>query len=307
MKCASVLMLHYNSPDLIGAVDSVLSQSYPDIQLVIVDDCSDSFDKERLAEYIRQHNCGNVTTEIIANPENLGTVRSSNLGMSRTHGDFIINLAGDDRFYDNNVVTDIMAEYERTGAMVITGLRSVCDEKLENELSVLPNAQQIKLMRTLSPQELFEEMSGSNFIFGCCTGRSRECIEKYGNYDERYRLLDDYSLIMKLLRNGVAVHFMDRRFIRYRSGGVSSAEKIGDSYFSEADMLFENDILPYSKNKKLARKRYDSWKQGVLLEKEYHRKRQAAGSKFELVAVKVLFNLAHPKRAVAALKYRASR
>jgi len=42
--------LSYNSPDLLAAVDSVLRQTYGNIQYIIVDDGSEKFDKEALLE-----------------------------------------------------------------------------------------------------------------------------------------------------------------------------------------------------------------------------------------------------------------
>ena len=39
---ASVLIPSYNSPDLKRAVQSVLDQDYPKIEIILIDDCSSS-------------------------------------------------------------------------------------------------------------------------------------------------------------------------------------------------------------------------------------------------------------------------
>ena len=45
---ASVLIPSYNSPDLKGAVQSVLDQDYPKIEIILIDDCSSSFDEIKI-------------------------------------------------------------------------------------------------------------------------------------------------------------------------------------------------------------------------------------------------------------------
>lgn len=98
MKTATVLTLSYNSPDLICAIDSVLMQTYGNIQYIIVDDGSREFDKEKILKHIAGKNRGNICAEIIVNKENKGIIKSSNLGLRIARGDYIINLAGDDCF-----------------------------------------------------------------------------------------------------------------------------------------------------------------------------------------------------------------
>lgn len=298
MKTASVIMLSYNSPDIYCAINSVLTQSYNSIQLIIVDDRSDNFDEKAVRDFVALNNRGNVTVDITVNTQNLGTIKASNIALSKATGEYIINLAGDDRFYDNDVVSDIVDEFERTGALVLTGLRSVCDSTLENELAILPDKRSISMLRRMSSQQLFEAMAGCNFIFGCCTARTRTCVEKYGSYDERYRLLDDYTMNMKLLRQGVKITFYDRIFVKYRSGGVSAADRINDSYFSESDSVFQNEILPYSVNPTAAKRKYLRWKREVVIRAEYLSQKNAASSKVHLMVVKVMYCMCHPVMAV---------
>lgn len=302
VKRVSVLTLSYNSPDLFAAIDSVLMQTYGNIQLVIVDDCSENFEKESVSAYITDNNRGNVTAEIIVNKRNCGIVCSSNIGIGVSDGEYIINLAGDDAFYDENVVADIVNEFESTGAMIITGLRSVRDSELKIELDISPSRFQAEKIRMFSPKALFEEMVGSNFIFGCCTARSRECIDKYGLYDEKYFLLDDYSMNMKLLRNEVKFHFFERLFIKYRSNGISSAINVNEKYIKEADLLFKNEIEPYSSNPEEARKKYESWKKNAALFKEYLNNKEKCGSNLASVFLKLRYCCLHPSLGFSFLK-----
>ena len=302
MKKVTVLTLSYNSLDLWCAIDSVLKQTYKNIHYVIVDDCSKSFSKQQVETYIAEHNSGNITATVLVNEENQGIIHSSNIGLKASDGEYIINLAGDDCFYDENVVADIVAEFERTGAMVLTGYRSICDSFMEEIGELQPDKHQIKKINELTPKELFEEMSGVNFVLGCCTAFRRSCMEYYGYYDEAYRYLDDYTINMKLLRNDVRICFFDRIYVKYRSSGVSAMANSNAIYLNESDRVFANEILPYVKDKHKAVKKYCAWKMRREQDKEYATKMETCkGNKRKRLMVKIIYYLSHPRLFVTRL------
>ena len=55
-----------NSKTIFGAIDSVLMQSYPNIQYIVCDDASSDFDGEAIIEYIRAKNTGNIVDFIVS-------------------------------------------------------------------------------------------------------------------------------------------------------------------------------------------------------------------------------------------------
>ncbi len=263
MTLVSVITPSYNSPDIYATIESVLSQSYSNIQYIIVDDGSEDFDEQKVRAYIDKNNRGNVSARVIVNPNNMGTVRAMNTAMRAATGEYIINLAGDDCFYDKDVVADIVSEFEKSGAEIITGLRLEYDRDIKKVLRLRPKRAQCKLIEDSTPKELFEAMSSSNFIFGCCTARSKACVEKYGLYDEKYRLIEDYSMNMKLLRNNVRFHFFERVFVKYRSGGVSFASNLNTEYMLESDEIFKNEIMPFCFDADAASASYFAWKENA--------------------------------------------
>ena len=302
MKKVTVLTLSYNSPDLWCAIDSVMAQTYENIHYVLVDDCSKDFCKPEVERYIAERNRGNITATVIVNEENQGITRSSNIGLKATDGEYIINLAGDDCFYDANVVADVVAEFEKTGAMVLTGYRSICDFTMVETGELQPTKYQVKKIKELTPTELFEEMAAANYVLGCCTSYRRSCMEQYGFYDETYRYLDDYTMNMKLLRNNVRISFFDRTYVKYRSSGVSSTTSSNNRYMDEADLVFANEIYPYSQDKKKAEKNYRTWKLRREQDREYAVKMEnCKGNRGKRMLTKGMYYLSHPKLLVSKL------
>lgn len=94
----SVICSCYNHNNyIIEALNSVMNQSYANIQLIVVDDYSNDQSKKTIQEW-----CVNYPNVLfIANPKNLGITKSFNNAYKHVKGDFIIDLAGDDRLLTN--------------------------------------------------------------------------------------------------------------------------------------------------------------------------------------------------------------
>ena len=105
-KLFSVVILCYRHFEyLFEAIDSVLQQNYPAIELIISDDGSNEFPSEQVEQYILKQKGKNVQSVQIRREEtNVGTVRHLNHVVRRVHGDYIVFLAGDDCLYDENVL-----------------------------------------------------------------------------------------------------------------------------------------------------------------------------------------------------------
>lgn len=243
-------------------IRSVCSQTYPSIQYIIVDDGPHSVDDD-IVEYVHSLN-ERIDVRVIHNKKNKGTSYSLNKAIKKSRGKYIFNIADDDCFSNDGVIKEWVSEFIRTGAEVITAKRAVYDETMTNLECIEPSEPIIEKIRTLSNQELFDEMSGYNIIFGCVTAKKRTVFRKYGLYDKRYRIIEDYSSNMKLLRNGVKFVFFDHVVLNYRRGGISSANNIDMVYLDESDRLFQNEILPYVSCKEEAIRKYEDWKSGFI-------------------------------------------
>jgi len=73
-------------------LDSMLEQSYPDFEIVAVDDCSPDRSGEILAEYAARDSRVRVVTA----PQNLGLGRARNLGLEHAAGEYVWFVDSDD-------------------------------------------------------------------------------------------------------------------------------------------------------------------------------------------------------------------
>jgi len=255
-----------NSSTIFETVDSVLSQSYPNIQYIISDDCSDNFDCDEIRRYIASRNRGNIVElEVLQAERNGGIAVNLNRAISYAKGIYLFNLAADDVFYDAEVLSDWTQKFEDSGAQIITACRAVYDKDMSRLLRTAPTDEEKSILSRSNAQELFDVMSGYNMAFGCCTARTKENYELLGGYDERYPSIEDYPANMKALRMGVNILFWDRTVVKYRSGGISSVGGLSRKYLELSERIFKNEILPYSTNKKRAKKKFEAWKNEARL------------------------------------------
>lgn len=89
----SVVCLCYNHAQYVEeAIQSVLNQTYSNVQLIVVDDHSTDDSVSIIKEIISKE----LTIEFITLSSNLGNCRAFNTGFELAKGDFIVDLAADD-------------------------------------------------------------------------------------------------------------------------------------------------------------------------------------------------------------------
>ncbi|WFD11389.1 glycosyltransferase [Tepidibacter hydrothermalis] len=225
-KLATVMMLSYNNIEYMkGAIASVLNQNYEQIELIISDDGSDDFDEifiENIKKYIKENKKDNLVNYIIEkNETNIGVIKNYNKVILLSSGNYLIPLCCDDEFYDKDVVRDIVKYFDIHGQIIATGYGAYFDKNLEIMKFIYPKKEDIEYLYK-TPQELYKRLCSGNFIAGACTPYTREFIEKYGLFDEDYRLLEDWPRYLNITRRGCSIGFINRKLIKYREGGVTT-------------------------------------------------------------------------------------
>jgi len=126
MPRVSVVLTTYN-PDIVlleRAVRSVYMQSYPNVELIVVDDCSDEELSEQVPSVIAKvaGEFDRVLPVICLRSDiNIGQYQARNMAISRASGDFIAIQDDDDISIPSRIEAQI-ALMERTGAVACHGM-----------------------------------------------------------------------------------------------------------------------------------------------------------------------------------------
>jgi len=96
----SVIITSYNYLHFITqAIDSARAQTYPNIEIVVSDNCS----TDGTVPALRERYAGDSRVRIFENEANLGEIVNSNRGFERSTGDFVMWLSADDWMYPHHL------------------------------------------------------------------------------------------------------------------------------------------------------------------------------------------------------------
>ena len=98
MRKVSVILPTYNrAHTLKRAIDSVLAQDYPDLELIVVDDCSTDNTQEIVSSI------KNNGLHYVRLPENKGVAAARNTGLGYATGEYIAFLDSDDEWFKEKI------------------------------------------------------------------------------------------------------------------------------------------------------------------------------------------------------------
>ena len=102
----SVICLSYNHEAyVVEALNSVINQTYPNIELLIADDFSTDHSVGKIQDWLKNH----PNVFFLANEKNLGNTKTFNQLAKKARGEFIIDLAADDILLPNCIEKQVSA------------------------------------------------------------------------------------------------------------------------------------------------------------------------------------------------------
>jgi len=244
----SVLVLSYNNFKYMNeCLNSILQQNYPFIEIIIIDDFSSDFKRAEIEQFIIDNKKENLVNYVInQNSSNVGTVKNLNNAISLATGNYFVHLACDDVLFDGEVISSIVKGFLDSNYLILTGYVAQFDEQLKTCLLTTPTSYYIKYTNG-SPIDCYRMLCAGNFLPSPGMSYKRELINRYGMYDEEYRLLEDYPRWLYLTRNGCSIGFLPRYVVKYRQGGISCNRdsKTDKIYNEDLALVNEKEILPY--------------------------------------------------------------
>ena len=187
----SVVLPAYNTPPdiLRRAIDSVLNQTYPYFELIIVDDGSDP----SLEPFVKEYTDDRII--FIRHPVNKGAGAAHNTGIKAAKYDWIAFICHDDEWLPNKL--EICVPYIEN---------NYPEYKFFFHLPISINDQPINISFNsfnfkVKPQNYYINfLVGKNLIIQTsCIIVHKECFEKYGYYDETGVLID-WDLYLRFSR-----------------------------------------------------------------------------------------------------------
>ena len=169
------------------AIESILSQTFSDLEFVIVDDASTDSTTEILRRYAKQ----DKRIRLARNASNLGLTRSLNIGLGLAQGEYIARLDADDISLPDRLKLQTCFADANPQVGAFGGAVEIIDE------------QGRFLGKTSVPSEheaLQAQLLVDNCFFHSTVMMRRRLVQRLGGYDERLPYAQDYELWWRLSR-----------------------------------------------------------------------------------------------------------
>lgn len=245
LPLVSVWMLTYNHQKFIkDCIESVISQNYNKIEIIIGDDASTDKTQEILKEYQKKYP---DIIKLILHPTNLGITKNSNSVLKECKGKYLFFLAGDDLMLPGKIQKQVEFMEKNPQCSISYHSLEVFDSDT-NSTIFYSYAKRTGIHKDIIKYGPF---------FGACSAVVKmNDLPKIG-FDTRLPIVSDWILYIDTLANGGTVEYIDEVLGRYRrhSGNIT---KIRKDYNNEIDLLNTCNIamLNYPQYAKEALYRY---------------------------------------------------
>jgi glycosyltransferase involved in cell wall biosynthesis len=197
---ASVIVRSTGRRELSEALDSVAAQTYPRIEVVVVDALGSGHPGVA-------RTCGPFPLRTFSSGRRLRRSEAANAGLGEARGSYLILLDEDDWFLPNHVVALVAAlEQSPQAPVAYTGVRVVGPERVAGG--------------TINAPYSAAALRSGNYIPVHAALFRRSMVDVGLRFDESLDAFEDWDFWLQLSRQGAFVH-VNQISACYRSGGMS--------------------------------------------------------------------------------------
>lgn len=203
----SVVMVALNEKNTLeGALNSVLSQTYEKIELIIIDGGSTDGTLEIIRRYAHK------IAYWVSEPDG-GVSDAFNKGAHATAGDLVIFLNADDLFANDQVVARVVEEFRKDPTVSMLYGKAVFFENELHQIYAIKgkpfDGKQFRKYMTVPHQALFVQ---------------KLLLNDPAPFSVQYKLAMDYDFVFRNLSFGIP-RFFDHLIVLKRKGGLSDQKK----------------------------------------------------------------------------------
>lgn len=232
----SVIVPVYNRAELVGnTIESILTQTYPNVEVIAVNDGSTDRSLEVLIAYAGRFP-GKI---VVVDQQNSGQVRARNNGIKHSHGEFIAFLDSDDTWAPEKLAKQLPL-FKGDVGLVYCGIHEVDPEG--------------RVLKTVSCEQgmrgdIYKQLLIKNRMTGGTVVVSRKAIDVAGVFDESFEAAENWDLWIRVARL-FAVEYVDEPLVNYlkHPGNMSSnCQKMSRASWS----ILQKHLPPSARNGKL--------------------------------------------------------
>lgn len=205
----SIITPSYNSSKFImDCIDSVISQTFQNWEMIIVDDCSNDNSRNIISNFSEK----DERIKSIFLEENVGAAEARNIAIRQSKGKYIAFLDSDDIWKKNKLEKQISFMNEKDIAFSFTSYQTISEDG-KTKHSVIT-----------APDKMSYHSYLKNTIIGCLTVIIDK--EKTGDFQmPNIRSSHDMALWLLIMKRGFSAYGLDENLAYYRIVSTSNTSK----------------------------------------------------------------------------------
>ena len=232
----SVIVPCYNYAGYVDeTLRSVLSQDYPNFELIVVDDGSTDNSVQVIERTLAANQDGLAQRVEFIRQENAGVSAALNTGLARARGDFIATFDADDIMPPHRLSVQMAYLREHPEVGCLGGVAVRIDEQGE----LLPKKDK---KRSVRRYDFSQALSAALVVGGNIAVYRRDAVDMAGRYDAAIKI-QDFQMTLKVAKAGFFVDILPDTVTLYRKheGSLSKNYKAEYRYGLEV-------IAPYAEH-----------------------------------------------------------
>ncbi|CAD5962250.1 putative glycosyltransferase RT0329 [Planktothrix tepida] len=235
----SIIIPTYNGDHYISqAIDSVLSQTYSNYEIIIVDDGSTDNTLEIIQHYIEKYQSASLIRYIFQ--PNQGVAAARNLGIQEARGEFIALLDQDDMFWPEKLAHQVACFQANPDVAIVNSGWRLIDQN-NNRISDIEPWHNLPNL-TLETWVTRTPILPSALMF------RREAWQQIGGFDSRFNGVDDVDFIWRLALREYSAIWLPEITVNYRQHqetvSNTKAKERANLMIAVQDQFFGQPNLP---------------------------------------------------------------
>lgn len=249
----SIVIVSYNSEGyLVDTLNSIKDQTYPNIELIVSDDCSTDDTVEVCKNWFEENRGRFTNTHIVTSPVNTGIAPNFNRGIRVATGEWIKTIGGDDALFPHLIDEYITYITNHPDAEFLHSKAINYLERFDEECKMYSEDNSMAKINKagLSPNEQFNILLRSTIVAAPTVMIKSNVFKKVGLFDENYPMFEDTPMWLKITKNNIKLHFVNVMGAKYRVRKNSvirtnTQGKFLTNFSMDRNKAFNEISLPY--------------------------------------------------------------